>query len=95
MNGFYDDEFKKKLVHLHLGEGRSIKSLAKEYNVCHGSISIWCKKFRDECKNNEQLQGNYDYQKEILRLNAQLADAQKENEFLKKTLKFLAQEIKE
>ena len=74
----------KKLVHLHIGEGRSIKSLAKEYNAFHGSISIWCKNFRDECKTNPQAQENYDYQKEILKLNTKLADAQKENEFLKK-----------
>ena len=74
---------------MHIGEGRSIKSLAKEYNVSHGNISIWCKNFRDECQNNEQYRQDYDYKKEILKLNTKLADAQKENEFLKKILKFL------
>lgn len=95
MSKFYDDAFKTKVVHLHLVDGRSIKSLEKEYNVSHGTITLWCRKFKNKCKNDEQLQENYDYRKEILKLNAELEDVKKENYFLKKTLKLLALEIKE
>ena len=76
MSGFYEEGFKKKLVYLHIGEARSIKSLAKEYNISHSTISIWCKNFRDECKTNPQAQEKYNYQKEILKLNTHLAEVQ-------------------
>ncbi|MDD2268875.1 MAG: transposase, partial [Eubacteriales bacterium] len=29
----YEDEFKKRIVCLHLEEGRTLKSLAEEYNI--------------------------------------------------------------
>ena len=54
MNHHYEPEFKEKLVRLHLEDGRSLKSLATEYGVAHGSISIWVKKFRKECQSNQE-----------------------------------------
>ncbi len=41
MSQHYESEFKKKIVRLHLEEGRSLKSLAAEYGVSHASISNW------------------------------------------------------
>ena len=35
----YEIEFKKKIVHLHLEEGRTLKALASEYGVSKASIS--------------------------------------------------------
>ena len=46
MNQHYEPEFKKKIVRLHLEEGRSLKSLAAEYGVSHASISNWTPKLR-------------------------------------------------
>lgn len=39
MNQNYEPKFKKKIVHLHLEEGRSLKGLAAEYGVSEASIS--------------------------------------------------------
>ncbi len=50
MNQHYEPEFKKKIVCLHLDEGRSFKSLAAEYGVSHTSISNWTKQFRTKLK---------------------------------------------
>ncbi len=93
MNHHYEPEFKKKLVRLHLEDGRSLKSLAAEYGVSHGSISIWVKKFREECQLNQEAKADYDVMKENLRLKKELTELQKENDFLKKAAAFFAKEI--
>ena len=41
MNKHYEPEFKKKIVHLHLEEGRTIQGLAAEYSMSKASISNW------------------------------------------------------
>ena len=41
MSQHYQFEFKKKIVRLHLEEGRTLRSLAEEYNVSKASISKW------------------------------------------------------
>lgn len=46
----YENEYKRKIVRLHLEEGRTIKSLADVYSVSKASISIWVKAYREECK---------------------------------------------
>ena len=43
MSQNYEPEFKKKIVRLHLEEGRSFKGLAEEYGVSKASISHWIK----------------------------------------------------
>lgn len=59
MNQHYEPEFKKKIVRLHLEEGRTLKGLAAEYGVSKASISNWTKQFREECQTNEEAQGTY------------------------------------
>ena len=93
MNQNYEPEFKKKIVRLPLEEGRTLKGLAAEYGVSKASISNRTKQFREECRTNEEAQADYDYMKENLKLKKQLAELQKENDFLKKAAAFFAKEI--
>ena len=93
MSKHYEPEFKKKIVRLHLEEGRTLEGLAAEYGVSKASISIWVKQFREECQTNEEAKADYDYMKENLQLKRQLAELQKENDFLKKAAAFFAKEI--
>ena len=93
MTQYYEPEFKKKIVRLHLEEGRSLKGLAAEYGVSKASVSNWTKQFREECQTNEEAKADYDFMKENLRLKKQLAELQKENDFLKKAAAFFAKEI--
>ena len=93
MNKNYESEFKKKIVRLHLEEGRSLKGLAAEYGVSKASISNWTKQFREECQTNEETKADYDFMKENLKLKRQLVELQKENDFLKKAAAFFAKEI--
>mgnify|MGYP005900737015 FL=1 len=93
MSQYYEPEFKKKIVRLHLEEGRTLKGLAAEYGVSKASISNWTKQFREECQTNDEAKADYDYMKENLQLKKQLAELQKENDFLKKAAAFFAKEI--
>ena len=93
MTPHYEPEFKKKIVRLHLEEGRTLKGLSAEYGVSKASISNWVAQFREECQTNTETQAEYDYMKENLQLRKQLAELQKENEFLKKAAAFFAKEI--
>ena len=93
MSKQYEPEFKKKIVRLHLEEGRTLKGPAAEYGVSKASISIWVKQFREECQTNEEAKADYDFMKENLKLKRQLAELQKENDFLKKAAAFFAKEI--
>ena len=93
MSKHFESEFKKKMVRLHLEEGRSLCSLAEEYGVAKASISNWVYQFREECQYNEEAKNDYDYMKENLALKKQLSELQKENDFLKKAAAFFAKEI--
>ena len=57
--GSYNDEFKKKIVRLHLENGQSLKSLSDEYNVSKSGISNWVKQYREECQNNTAAKEEY------------------------------------
>ncbi len=89
----YETEFKKKIVRLHLEEGRTLVSLSEEYGVSKASISNWVNQFREECQINKEAKEDYDYMKENLRLRKELTELQKENDFLKKAAAFFAKEI--
>jgi transposase len=92
-NKKYDSVLRDKIIRLHLEEGRTIKSLTNEYNLGSGTLRYWLNKHREECENNPQLQNETDQMLEIRRLKKELAETQKENEFLKKAAAFFAKEI--
>ena len=72
MNKHYEPEFKKKIVHLHLEEGRTIQGLADEYSVSKASISNWVHQFRKECQINKEAKADYDSMKENFKLKSNL-----------------------
>ena len=84
----YEPEFKQQIVRLHIEEGRTYRSLTAEYGVSKASISKWCKEFSEECQQNASknltAQNDLELMKETRRLREELADARKENLFLKK-----------
>ena len=54
MSQSYTPEFKKKIVRLHIEEGRTYKSITAEYGVSKASISKWCAEFSEECHTKAQ-----------------------------------------
>ena len=97
MSQSYTPEFKKKIVRLHIEEGRTYKSITAEYGVSKASISKWCAEFSEECQIKAQLNPDSPNEaalmKENLRLRKELEEAKKENIFLKKAAAFFAKEI--
>lgn len=93
----YTPEFKKKIVRLHLEEGRTYKSITAEYGVSKASISKWCSEFSEECQSKAIAHpdniNEAELMKENLRLRRELEEARKENLFLKKAAAFFAKEI--
>lgn len=92
----YTPEFKKKIVRLHLEEGRTYKSIIAEYGVSKASISKWCREFSEECHAkaiiNPESSNEEELMKENLRLHKELAEVKKKS-LLKKATAFFAKEI--
>lgn len=97
MSQKYEQEFKKKIVRLHLEEGRTYKSITQEYGVSKAAISSWCAQFTKECQIVSQQEPNVcneaELMKENLRLKRELEEKNKEILFLKKAAAFFAKEI--
>lgn len=81
----YPPEFRKKIVRLHMEEGRTYKSIIAEYNVSKASISKWCGEFSEECQekalSTPDAPNEMELMKKNLRLRKKLAEARKENLF--------------
>ena len=89
----YDDEFKKRLVKLHVEDGRSTESIKKEYNLSHGILNKWVKNYREEGITNQIVKKEIDVYEELNKIKKAYAELEKENEFLKKAADFFAKAI--
>ena len=89
----YEPQFKEMVVRLVLDEGRTIKSVNEEYNLGEGTVRSWIKRFEEECRSNPEKQDQKEFYEENRLLRQQLAEAKKENDFLKKAAAFFAKEI--
>ena len=93
----YTPEFKKKIVRLHLDEGRTYKSITAEYGVSKASISAWCREFSKECQAkaiaDPETKNEAELMKENRRLRKELEESRKVNLFLKKAAAFFARKI--
>ncbi|WP_036599342.1 transposase [Oribacterium sp. oral taxon 078] len=97
MSRKYEPEFKRKIVRLHLEEGRSYKSITAEYGFSKTAVSHWCEEYSKECQsisqNNPTAFTEADLMKENNRLRRELEESKKEVLFLKKAAAFFAKEI--
>lgn len=91
-NKKYDKVFKQQIAKLHLEEGRTLTSLAKEYNIAKSTLNGWIKSFSNECIESEDKISPSVYE-EIKLLKKRAAELEKENAFLKKAAAFFAKEI--
>lgn len=87
------EETKKKVVKLHIQDGRTIASLAAEYVISRATVSNWIRAYREECQTNEAAKSEMELMEEVRQLRKKLAEAEKENDFLKKAAAFFAKEI--
>ena len=89
----YETEFKKKMIRLHLNEGRTIASLCAEYGFAKSTYREWENKYRNECQENEEAKDELSLMEENRQLKKQLEEQEKEIRFLKKAAAFFAKEI--
>lgn len=87
------EETKKKVIKLHIQDGRTIASLAAEYVICHATVSNWIRAYREECQTNDTAKNENELMQEVRQLHQKLAESEKENDFLKKAAAFFAKEI--
>ena len=73
----YEEEFKKKIIRLHIEEGRTIKSLSLEYSISKSAVSYWLKKFRNECRINKKANEEQDFMKQNNKLKKELEELKK------------------
>ena len=97
MSKKYEPELIRKIVQLHLEEGRTYKSITDEYGISKSAISKWCNEYSEECQINSLLNpsavNEAEIMKENLRLKRVLEEMKKEILFLKKAAAFFAKEI--
>lgn len=93
----YEPEFKRKIVRLHLNDGRTIKSLIEEYGISKSAVSKWCEEYSKECQAEAVLNpdsiNDLEIMKENLRLKKKIEEQEKEILFLKKAAAFFAKEM--
>ena len=90
----FNEELWDEIIRLHIEEGRTYQSLHEEFGPAPHTIGKRVRNFRRKAKDNEtqaELLGNME---EIRRLREELAEARKENDFLKKLAAFYAKETK-
>ena len=77
-----------------MNEGRTIASLSAEYGFAKSTYQEWEKKDCEECQENEESKEELNLMEQTRMLKKQLAEQQKEIEFLIKAAAFFAKEIK-
>jgi len=89
----FTEEIKKKVIRLHLQEGRTIKSLAAEYSVSSASVYNWIRNYYRDCQTSQEVKNKYELMRENRKLKKRLQESEKENDFLKKAAVFFAKKI--
>lgn len=88
----YDSKLKEKIIRLHLEQGRTVNSLAKEYSIGKSTIGQWITKYRRENRMTTSGEQHLRLQEEIKVLRKQIEEQEKENFFLRKAVAFFAKE---
>ena len=77
----YEPESKKKIVHLHIEQERTYKSITDKQGVSKASISKWCSEVSEEFQAKAQLHpeatNKMEMMKENLQLRKELEEAEK------------------
>lgn len=88
----YDEEVQAQILKLKFEHGRSANSLADEFGVSRHTIAKWIKKYRADAQGNAEKAEQLAIMEENCKLKQQLAELEKENDFLKKAAVFFAKD---
>lgn len=93
-NAYVQQELWDEVIRLHIEEGRSYKSLSEEFGISAHHIGTKVRELRSEAMADEMKAKSLKDMEEIRRLQDELAEVKKENDFLKKLAAFYAKETK-
>lgn len=89
-----DPDLKDHIIEQHLRYGRTLSSLSDEYGYSRSTISKWCRKYQNDAAADVEKAAALSAMEENLRLKKQIAELEKEVDFLKKAAAFFAKETK-
>lgn len=73
---------KEKIVHLHLEDGYTIKSIVFEFGVSKTTISKWCSEFSKEFHISPEMKEEFNLMQKIRKLRKENEELKKENEMV-------------
>lgn len=85
----YDENAKQEILKKHFEEGRTLKSLSKEYGVGYHTITRWAKRYKEEMKTDAEKAKAFQTMQDNLKLKKENEELKKEVDFLKKRRHFL------
>ena len=88
----YDKKLMDHLVKLYIEQGRTYQSLQDEFGVHRNTISRAVDRFRLEAKADAEKAKTLADMEELHRLQKEVEELRKENDFLKKAAAFFAKE---
>jgi len=88
----YNQELLDHLVKLHIEQGRTYQSLQDEFGVSRNTIGRAVSRFRKDAEANTAKAEALANMEELRRLQLEVAELRKENDFLKKAAAFFAKE---
>ena len=90
----YSKEIWDEVIRLRLEEGRTLQSLSKEFGINAATIGRRIRKLKAEAQADQAKAEILTNMEEIRRLQDELAEVRKENDFLKKLAAFYAKETR-
>jgi transposase len=91
---YVEPEIQEKIIKLHIQEGRTLTSLSDEFGISRGIITRLIKRYRDEAKENIKQSIELADMEALRKLQKEVEELRKENDFLKKAAAFFAKESK-
>lgn len=73
---------KEKIVHLHLEDDYTIKSIVFEFGVSKTAISKWCSEFSKEFQISPEMKEEFNLMQKIRKLRKENEELKKENEMV-------------
>jgi len=89
-----DPELKQHIINLYIQQGRTFQSLSDEFGYSRSVISRWVKAYRISAQRDIEKAKQLSDMEELKALRKQVAELEKENDFLKKAAAFFAKESK-
>ena len=91
---YVEPELKERIVKQHIQEGRTQQSLVDEYGYSRNVIGRWVREYRKNAALDEEKAQQLAHMESLRKLQKEVEELRKENDFLKKAAAFFAKESK-